>query len=408
MENYTQKNSYINGAFVFDYTQTNPKLIVTINDELLWICVVHNVGNMLELRDLTDDFRDNVPIYDRFVDDNLNSYKENVKKSGKSEEEYLADFRLTKDEFEKLKERICEKYGKEGAIELDFPILFVDTSQGSYISSQICGIHPDFNYILDPFDGYDVRHLCDLDFDFADNNPDVILDYLTNYDSIRNVEHEYKKFGKFVINDKMFESLKDNLPTLFEIGAMGHRASMNAEWLPSDVIEDLFRAKGVDGENFAKDNQLIYEGNDDYKSEYARFLIQRACSKFGINKIEFDLSFDNVAKDKGIQNTIWKRDGYSDINWDESEDMLQRNQVILFHSKHNGSDDIDADFVCSRVYITSSCQSHNAEFIAKNKMKENPDLMFAEISLQGDSFVIDNPLLSAQNSNEKSKKIRKQ
>lgn len=60
------------------------------------------------------------------------------------------------------------------------------------------------------------------------------------------------------------------------------------------------------------------------------------------------------------------------------------------------------------MYITSSCQSHNAEFIVRNKMRENPDLLFAEIVLQGDSFVIDdNQLLSAQNSNEKSKKIRK-
>lgn len=41
------------------------------------------------------------------------------------------------------------------------------------------------------------------------------------------------------------------------------------------------------------------------------------------------------------------------------------------------------------MYITSSCQSHNAEFIVRNKMRENPDLLFAEIVLQGDSFVID-------------------
>lgn len=392
------RNSYLNGAFVFDYTQEKPKLIVTLNDELQWLCVVHNVRNMIGLRELVDDYRDNIPQYNSFVDVDFENYEENLEKSGKSKAEYLADFNLNEKSFEKLKERIFKKYDIQG-MTLDFPNFFVDDSQGAYISSNLCGIHPDFNYIFDPEFNYN-----DLDFEVE---PQFVFDYMTN--TVYGILEISDNDGILVVNDEMFKNVKDALPTLFQIGAWGHCASIVAEWLPSDVCDDLFRAKGVDGEKFAKNNQLIYEGNDDYKSEYARFLIQRACQSIG-DKVEFDLSFDNIAKDSGVLNFLYAnmtstktnekiKPSHTEINWNESEDMM-RNQILCFYSKHDGSDGIDADFVSSRVYITSSVQSHLAERTAKEIMIKNPDLVFAECSLGGDSFIIDSPLNKENQKNE--------
>ena len=362
------------GAFEFDYSKEKPTLTLKKTDELAWLCITQNVLSLIKLSHITDEWEDGQTPAGFFANDtSIDTFEQSVQESGMSKKDYLAQWGFTEKQFENLQQRIEKKY--PDGLGFNLPRILENRD----ILEKIIGTHPDYGYIFDPYhNGFD-----DLDLEM-DRDDLCYATFDKQFDEV--VKRAKKNDGILVVNDDEFNQLKSFLPHIFEIGAMQHCCSLTAEWLPTNCIEDLFYA-----ENKGK---LTYYGDDTYKDEYARFLLQQMCVDNGI-KLELDVKFDSIKNDTDVLGDFTGL--RAQINWRDELDM-SKNQLLKFFDKNDE---------LKRVYFTSSGQFDNAEKIAISIMSEDNTLNYATSTLSGDAARIEAGKIQRIDSDEPQTKARR-
>lgn len=213
---------------------------------------------------------------------------------------------------------------------------------------------------------FDTKHL----FHYRKLNPQNV-DFDDFFDSESGMGYsleyikELQKNGDVLkISDDKFLAFLNNLPTIFQT--------------QDKAIDPLEQAI------LSPNSSFVMLGDNRYKSEYARYLIERAAHYHGI-KFEIDVSALSLAND-GIFFSHY--DGKW-IDFKETSSYAQ-NYTIFFNKEHDGKDGIDADYVLDRAIFTATNDIEEAKKKANEILETRKDYAYATISNKDNAIQVKN------------------
>ena len=290
-------NEHFNGAFVFNYKEHEGKgekdtFTINFNDELKWIFATKNIKDLGGFRDFLaeGDYRFE-------IDDDL----EELKGKGLFNDEYLKDFGLNVEEFERLAQRLKES--SENSVSLLYEMIGYESN----INNFYYGIG-DIDFFIDMADGHP------LDLDFGNHFSDDILSEI--FEEAMQKQGSMAK-SSLVLTTEGFDRINAFLPTIF--------VDKIYDWT-KDLIED---------------GKVSFVGDNEYKTEYAKLLIFDYAERHNL-EFELDLNGDSINKEAEI---TFEADSFFEkqiLEFYSKDDELQRRIYTNTFQYHTAKEKAEA------------------------------------------------------------------